>query len=201
MTFSRRTSHLAGIPGSRRILAVALTLLLPTPSLAGEILSVPIRWCGVQGAPSMDQPSLVGETTTDDVLWRRHERPTDRVYLPMAEITFRSAATATVKNGPQSFPIILDPDGIDGNIEGTLEASDAANQCRRAWAFGDPLYLDEDENGEINDGVDTLLSTALITGGFTEPGHDGATLLSVPDNVRYVDVDGDGRFSPVLAWR
>src|SRR5918996_3940644 len=77
--------------------------LSPEPASA-QTYSVPIRWCviandtngngrvdpGEQGAPAFTNPGIVGEVDTDNVLWRRHERPSDRVFIPEAQITFRS---------------------------------------------------------------------------------------------------------------
>jgi hypothetical protein len=62
---------------------------------SGAIQQVPIRWCGVQGSPSIVDPSRVGETNPNDVLWRRHERVTEEIYLRQgASMTFRSGILA-----------------------------------------------------------------------------------------------------------
>ncbi len=176
------------------IFFVSLFCTFSSISLGGERIKVPIRWCGVEGAPSMVNPGVVvdgggnPEVTTDNVLWRRHERPTDKIYIPMVDMQFRAGATAAIKNGPQSFPIIRDPQGSGGNIlYDTGEASDAANLCMRAWQMGDPLYFDQNNNGVVNDGSETLLSTDSPIVGDIEIGHDGAPLQPAPSDVRFVD--------------
>jgi len=171
----------------------------PLPTLASfddgrADLSATVRWCGVEGAPSMQDPGAVGEATTDDVLWRRHERPSERIYIPLATMTFRSGATAAIKNGVQSFPIIRDPRGTGGNISDSGEATDAVRQCRRAWLMGDPLYFDANANGAVNGGGDSLLSVDVPVVGFAELGHDGAPLNAAPAEVKFVDLDGDNQF-------
>jgi len=162
---------------------------------AGNRIWIPVRWCGVEGAPSMDNPATVNEATTDDVLWRRHERPTDAIYIPFSDMSFRAGATADIKNGPQSFPIIRDPSGSGGNLEvDTGETTDAITMCRRAWTMGDALYFEQSNNSVVNAGQDTLLSTSVATVGVVDLGHDGAALHAVPGDVRFVDLDADGNF-------
>ncbi|MDJ0628305.1 MAG: hypothetical protein QNJ44_08585 [Rhodobacter sp.] len=172
-------------------LSLACAAALPAP--AGDFLYVPIRWCGVEGAASMADPGVVGETTTDNVLWRRHERPSDQVYIPQVDMTFRSAATAAIKNGPYSFPIIRDVEGTGGDLIND-ENRDSVNMCARVWDMGDPLYYDANLNGFANDGTDSLLSTDFAVAGEVDLGHDGAPLRPAPSDVMYVDSSGDGNF-------
>ena len=141
----------------------------------------------------MADPGIVNEVSADDVLWRRHERPSDQLYIPLIDLTLRSGSTAAIKDGPQSFPIIRDIAGSGGNLlDG--ENDDAIIMCRRAWTMGDPLYFDANNNGVANVGVDTLLSTDLPDAGVLALGHDGAPVVPVAGNVRYVDSDLDGSF-------
>jgi hypothetical protein len=183
----------------RRIPILASVILFATAiwqsntAVAGDHIWVPVRWCGVEGALSMENPSVVGESSSDDVLWRRHERPTDAIYIPFVNMTFRAGSTADIKNGPQSFPIIRDVSGTGGDlIDG--EPADAITMCRRAWMMGDPLYFDQNNNNAINAGTDTLLSTDMPMVGFADLGHDGATLNAVPSDVKYVDADSSAAF-------
>ena len=165
---------------------------------AGERIWVPVRWCGVEGAPAMETPAVVNETSSDNVLWRRHERPTDQIYQGTVNMTFRAGATSVIKNGPQSFPIIEDPNPSSGIALGDLwnsgETTDSIFICRRAWMFGDPLYLDANNNGVVNQGTDSVLSTGLPTLGAIELGHDGTSLNAVPPDVRYVDANTNGNY-------
>src|SRR5258707_1239690 len=54
------------------------------------VLHVPMSWCVVNGSPAQTAPNITSEGTnvtdnnTDAVIWRRHERPTDNVFLPQA---------------------------------------------------------------------------------------------------------------------
>ena len=78
----------------------------PTAALGSTgFMQIPIRWCAVQGTPAVLNSSCASEGSTKDVLWRRHERPTDSAYTPNCRVSFRSAAIAQ----QPSFPVIADP--------------------------------------------------------------------------------------------
>jgi hypothetical protein len=82
-------------------------------------LHVPTSWCVVRGSQAEAAPNVAGDTATDDVVWRRHERPTDFIYVNQAGITFRSAINNawTVLD----FPRLNDPDttlGVQGDMRG-----------------------------------------------------------------------------------
>lgn len=105
-----------------------------------DTLRVPISWCAVQGSPAQANPNLAGDTATDAILWRRHERPTDNIYIPQAGITFRSAINNAW--GTLNFPIINDPDttlGVQGDMRGEnvntfgQEFNAMINACDTAW--------------------------------------------------------------------
>ncbi len=129
--------------------------LAPEPASA-QTYSVPIRWCvvandangngrvdpGEQGAPAFTNPGNVFEFDFDNVLWRRHERPSDSVYIPEAQITFRSGIYNIVEDPILRFPIIPDPDttsGLYGDIVASTgfgsspEWNAAHNACVQAW--------------------------------------------------------------------
>ena len=36
---------------------------------ADDKIALPILWVGIEGAPSMEDPGVVNEDSTDDVLW------------------------------------------------------------------------------------------------------------------------------------
>jgi hypothetical protein len=114
-----------------------LTLYPIDEASAGNIIKIPIRWCGVIGAPSMQNPAVVGEATPHDVMWRRHERPSDQIFIPQAEITFRSGYTTATT--PPTFPVIADPQPTPGNA-GDVRSDDnfaefltLINNCRQQW--------------------------------------------------------------------
>ncbi len=84
-----------------------------------DLLHVPISWCPVIGSPAQANPNLNGDTETDAILWRRHERPTDNIYINTAGITFRSAINNawTVLD----FPQLADPNtalATPGDVRG-----------------------------------------------------------------------------------
>jgi hypothetical protein len=129
-------------------LGVALTTLA-TPALwatgtwnGQNTLHVPTSWCIVQGSRAQTAPNIAGDTATDDLIWRRHERPTDSIYVNQAGITFRSAinnAWTTL-----DFPIIADPNttlGVQGDLRGEnvnagasqVEFNALINSCDQAY--------------------------------------------------------------------
>ena len=90
----------------------------------------------------MANPSLVGESSTKDVLWRRHERTSDNTYIPQAGVTFRSGATA----GLPDFPVIPDRAGpggagdvfADPDSNNYTEVLQIVSDCRTAWTASAP---------------------------------------------------------------
>jgi hypothetical protein len=95
--------------GSTSALAFALLLVVsPRAAEAGNFIKVPVRWCAVDGSPAVVNPGGAGEADTSTVLWRRHERASDRTWKPGAEITFRSGMIKAIKY-MASLPVIADP--------------------------------------------------------------------------------------------
>lgn len=129
-----------------RIPALAMLACLPAAAshAAGtwngqDLLHVPISWCIVEGSPAAANPNVAGDTNTDDLIWRRHERPTDNIHTPQAGISFRSAI---MDRGLLNFPIIADPDitlGVPGDMRGEDvnnfgdEFNQMQNACDVAW--------------------------------------------------------------------
>ncbi|MGB5398024.1 MAG: hypothetical protein WBN96_12810 [Gammaproteobacteria bacterium] len=109
-----------------------------------------MSWCVVQGSPAQTNPNINGDTNTDAVIWRRHERPTDNVFTPQADISLRSALNDAW--GSFIFPIINDPDtstscgvaecvtnsdirGEDVNVAAiAVEFNNMINSCQTAYA-------------------------------------------------------------------
>jgi hypothetical protein len=111
-----------------------------------DTLRVPMSWCAVNGSQAADSPNIPvspdspspTDTTTDGVLWRRHERPTDNIFANPAGITLRSAINNAW--GSLNFPLINDPDtsvGVQGDILSptisTTEFNQIIQDCRTAW--------------------------------------------------------------------
>ncbi|HEX8067594.1 MAG TPA: hypothetical protein VF520_13830 [Thermoleophilaceae bacterium] len=151
------------------------------------MLHVPMAWCVVNGSPAQAAPNITSEgsgaadTDTDAVIWRRHERPTDNIYLPQVTISLRSAINNAW--GTFNFPLIADPDttrGQPGDMNGWDVNADGAeftamvNGCDTAYA---------------NEGRAGIGITAVNAGLFhdnADPAADGDTQFG------YVGVIGWG---------
>jgi hypothetical protein len=178
---------------------ILLALAVASQVASAQVYSVPIRWCivaddangngrvdpGEQGAPAFTNPGNVGEIDADNVLWRRHERPSDTVFIPEAQITFRSGIYNIVEDALLRFPIIPDPDPnptgdafwLYGDIlsSGTTASAEwnaAHNACVQAW---------RDQHGVEDIGV-VVINANHVRGlsGDSEPGVavlDGRRML------------------------
>lgn len=133
------------------ILAAFLTLMIapsattPTAFASGtwngqDTFHVPISWCAVTGSPAQANPNIAGDTDTDAILWRRHERPTDNIYVNPSGITFRSAINNAW--GTFNFPVLADPDttlGTQGDMRGEdvntfgVEFNTLINNCDQEY--------------------------------------------------------------------
>lgn len=119
------------------MVAAAAPALFATSAHAGQVLHVPMSWCVVNGSPAQVAPnvlpegSTVTDTTTEAVMWRRHERPTDNVYTPEANISLRSSINNAF--GGFTFPRMDDPSttlGAVGDVNATnTEAMTMVNGC------------------------------------------------------------------------
>lgn len=168
--------------------------------VSGQLVKVPMKWVGITGSPSIDDPTLVGETTTgggapgtDGVLWRRHELISDAVLVPECNLTLRSGAFNAIAN----FPIRLDPStavGNDGDVSlgaDPVNAPDFTEFCnmiddaRDAWValgvagdFGITAvsmnrFTDDMGNTSYPDGTGGSVTT-LGLGGFSPTTCDAA---------------------------
>ena len=198
---------------------VPVLFLLSSTSKAGaelpgdDLIEVPIRWCAIKGSPAVTNPGGVGEPDTDNVLWRRHERATDRIWTRGAVISFRSAFTAAVRD-QASFPIIDDPKppssggpGVEGDILATTiddsELKDALAACKAAW---DKLENDFGTNLEGPIGIN-LRRFVTNTGTIADLGGQanfaisstGGTFQDVcEDPTRITGNNGDVAFAAVI---
>ena len=91
-----------------------------TDANGNKFRHLPIQWCAVAGSPTAVTPGTVDPDNpgadTNTVLWRRHERVSDRIYLAqpasdatndVVPVTFRSAADQQTFLLNRSFPIII----------------------------------------------------------------------------------------------
>jgi hypothetical protein len=173
---------------SSRSFGILLVLCAASGTASAQVFSVPVRWCviaddvngngrvdpGEEGAPAFTNPGQVGEPDADNVLWRRHERPSDAVFIPEAQVTFRSGIYNIVEDPVLRFPIISDPDPnptgdpfwLYGDIihpdDSTFEWNAAHNACVDAW---------RDVHGVEDIGVVAINANNVRTlSGDSEPG-------------------------------
>lgn len=127
----------AGNPVSKSALDFFIRIVEVGNLPDNDLIRIPVRWCGLDGSPSMEDPTLVGSTTTNSVLVRRLVTLNDNIYRDGANISFISGA----RTG--DFPVIEgpspEPDNTNiGNIPNPLTISvvrfhRAVNKCRLAW--------------------------------------------------------------------
>ena len=137
-------------------------------------LEVPIRWCAVRGAPSVEDPSLVGASSVNELLRGRHERATEEIYRPQANLVFRSAANDIVSD----FPILDDPDCVEG--------PPGSFNCDRGSA-GDVFI--KPESG-IFDEFDELIAACRAAWFEQDPTITGITAVHIN---RFIDEFGSDR--------
>lgn len=114
-------------------------------SMTSGTIRVPLSWCPVAGSEVVTNPNIPNpwggvDTTTDDVLWRRHERVTDNIYHPQGTlITFRSGIHDALQT-TLNYPIINDPNPALGSPGNTtvedpfrVEFNAMINNCNTAW--------------------------------------------------------------------
>jgi hypothetical protein len=109
-----------------------------------DTLRVPIAWCAVRGSPAVENPNIPNpwggsDRTTDEVLWRRHERVTDNIYINPSGISFRSAINDALHTS-LDFPTIDDPNlspGVQGNVSLQINLGEEyvrmLHDCESAW--------------------------------------------------------------------
>jgi hypothetical protein len=140
------------------------------------ILHVPMSWCAVRGSPAASAPNVasegttVADTNTDAVLWRRHERPTDNIFLPQASVSLRSSINNSW--GALNFPHIDDPDtavGQPGDVVATTtrtaELTTLETSCEAAYA-APPL-------GRAGVGITAVNVNLWLDGGGVYRGQTG----------------------------
>ncbi len=159
-TKSERESYI--FPGTRRfsiffVFIMLVGVLIVTiknlnEAAAGDTVTIPISWCAVKGSraaaddPNIPNPYGGTDHTTDEVLWRRHERATDNIYNnnplnggDQAQISFRSAINDALHT-TLNFPKIDDPNpaGTEGDLNRVAnlgqEYRDMLLECKNEWA-------------------------------------------------------------------
>lgn len=167
-------SRCSGGPAGVGLALAMVTAALVQTAAWGQTFSVPVRWCvvaddangngvfdaGEGGPPAFTNPGNVGEPDTDNVLWRRHERATDNIYLPQANVTLRSALYNIVEDATLRFPIIPDQDLSAGQAGDVIDKSIDAdewnatyNACVQAW---------RDDHGVEDIGIVAVVARKIV---------------------------------------
>jgi hypothetical protein len=164
-----------------------------------NIIHVPMSWCIVAGSQAAVSPNIrsegttVPDTNTDAVIWRRHERPTDNVFLPQAAISLRSSINNAW--GTLNFPIIPDPSttlGQQGDINSaTTEETAMLQSCEARWAAA-PLNRPNIGITSINVRLWHDAAGNYATNGRFQIGHGGCS--GSPCNADYFIVVTDNSY-------
>ena len=101
-----------------------------------------MKWCAMEDAASIDDPEAVCEDNFKDVLWRRHERASECIWIPQCRITLRSGSAApktnfttpTDMNTMVGDPgdLIFSPTGFLP-LDPTLEINERLIACDANW--------------------------------------------------------------------
>ena len=102
------------------------------------LLFAATKWCGIAQAPSMANPALACQGDFRTVLWRRHERASDPVWIPQSRITLRAGPT-WANNMPyfNNYTTLTDPDltvGAPGDV--VVQCSDPFSLLCNTSGFG-----------------------------------------------------------------
>jgi hypothetical protein len=98
-------------PGCPRCTTQAVQLPASTPGLHTSM-----KWSGISQAPSIANPALGCQMDFKTLMWRRHERASDCIWIPQCRITLRSggaiSSTSYIQFGDLDTSI-----GIPGDVE------------------------------------------------------------------------------------
>jgi len=154
--------------------------IVELPGQVEGLIRIPVRWCGLAGSPSGEDPGILNRTSTDEILLERLRVMNANIYTPQANVEFISGA----RTG--SFPVIQGP-RPDGHIPNSTRIQDfhrSVNRCRLAWRDLDPAvtgiialninrFADIDSSGNA-----TSTTYPLGWAGPTRPGDLGQQLLN-----------------------
>jgi len=124
-----------------------------------DTIHVPIAWCAVNGSQAVVSPNIPNpwggvDTTTDEVLWRRHERVSDNIYINPAGISFRSAINDALHTS-LNFPIISDPDPTLGSIGNVTKEDFLRREFKQVINECDSEWENRSKSGTVN-GIPTI---------------------------------------------
>jgi len=81
-----------------------------------KLLHASMKWCGIAEAPSVNDPTLVCQMDPRTMMWRRHERASDCIWIPQCRITMRSGAGFVTHNNFKVIPDLDTTTGMPGDI-------------------------------------------------------------------------------------
>ena len=145
-----------------------------------DVLHVPMSWCIVDQSPAEANPNIAGDTSTDALIWRRHERPTNDIYTPQAGISLRSTINSIW--GSWSFPIISDPD--TSTVCGTFECVDESD-----------VRGEDVNNSAINAEFNSLINACRTE--YAAIGKAGIGITAINLGLYH---DGDPEYVGVIGW-
>jgi hypothetical protein len=100
-------------------------------------LHISVKWCGISEAPSVDDPTIVCQNPGDfkTMMWRRHERASDSIWIPQCRMTLRSGG-AIQKADYLEFADLDTGIGNAGDIvvSPVTEMDDTWEECDQMWS-------------------------------------------------------------------
>lgn len=152
----------------------------PVVLTSGDYLFISMKWCGITEAPSVNAPasSLPGCTNPGDdpltfkgMLWRRHERASDAIFIPQCRITLRSGGTVHFSQYLK-FNDLDTSVGAPGDI--VVEPDDAEmyqtwHECDELWGSQTKGIIAVSVRRLINTSGESVWRAASYVGSFTAP--------------------------------
>lgn len=141
---------------------------VPSP---GAVLQVSMKWCGLEEAPSVDMPALACQSNFKTMLWRRHERATDCILTPEANITLRSGG-AVQQSDYLSFPDLDVSVGAPGDLSVEppfTELVDTWMRCDMEWAAQPKGVITVNANRLVNAAGMSVARGIALEGSATFP--------------------------------
>jgi len=150
------------------------------------MLSVSMKWCGLNEAPSIDDPLalMCTEDGVDDFktyLWRRHERASECIYIPQCHVTLRSGGTVD-KSDYERFADLdtttFEPGDVNnvdagGMVDLTDEFDQTLDACDDRWS--------DQPKGVIAVSVRRMFNGGNEIRGLAYPGSITRPFMMVPD--------------------
>jgi hypothetical protein len=143
------------------------------PVLPGTdpLLNASMKWCGLSEAPTVADPSLYCEDDFKSMLWRRHERASDCVWIPQSRLTLRSGG-AIQHTGYTQFGDVNLGTGAPGDVvvdSPFTELLATFEECDMDWAT-QPKGIIAVSVNRLIDGAGNFVARGIaIEGSVTMP--------------------------------